>query len=234
MSDSYCSRCSLLVFAFVVFVAIGFALPFSINAAETDKWESAIRKFEEADRKSPPKPGGVLFIGSSSVRRWNLDESFPGKGYVNRGFGGSQIADSTRYVERIVVPHQPRLVVMFVGDNDIAAGRSPEHVADDFKAFAEKIHTLLPKTNIIYLAVKPSLKRWQLYPKMEEANKRLVKLIAADPQVAFIDVATPMLGEDGKPKAELLHEDKLHLSPAGYRLWTTLLKPQLDPQPQLK
>jgi lysophospholipase L1-like esterase len=213
---------SVLVGTFV------FGICSSSQTAEADKWESAIRKFEEAAQKSPPKPGGVLFIGSSSVRRWNLDESFPGKGYVNRGFGGSQIADSTRYAERIVVPHQPRLVVMFVGDNDIAAGRSPEQVVTDFKAFAEKIHTLLPKTNIIYLAIKPSLKRWQLYPKMEEANKRLVKLIAADPQVTFIDVATPMLGDDGTPKAELLHDDKLHLSPAGYRLWTSLLKPHLD------
>ena len=230
MSMSYCTRCFLLVFAFVVSVAIGFAVPSLSHAAEPDKWESAIRKFEEADKKSPPKPGGVLFIGSSSVRRWNLDESFPGKGYVNRGFGGSQIADSTRYAERIVVPHRPRWVVMFVGDNDIAAGRSPEQLVDDIKAFAETIHALLPRTKIIYLAVKPSLKRWKLYPKMDEANKRLVKLIAADPQVTFIDVATPMLGEDGKPKAELLHEDKLHLSPAGYRLWTSLLKPHLDAQ----
>lgn len=216
-----------------IFIVSAFAcLASSIQAADPDKWESAIRKFEDADKNSPPKPGGVLFIGSSSVRRWNLDESFPGKGYVNRGFGGSQIADSTRYVERIVVPHRPRLIVMFVGDNDIAAGRSPKQVVDDFGAFAEKVHTLLPKAKIIYLAVKPSLKRWQLYPKMEDANKQLVKLIAADPQVTFIDVATPMLGDDGKPKAELLHEDRLHLSPAGYRLWTSLLRPFLDAQPR--
>jgi lysophospholipase L1-like esterase len=228
VSMSYCSRCFLLVFAFGVSVAIGFAIPSSGHTAEPDKWESAIRKFEEADDDSPPKPGGVLFIGSSSVRRWELDESFPGKGYVNRGFGGSKIADSTRYVERIVVPHAPRLVVMFVGDNDIAAGREPEQLAADFKAFTEKIHSHLPKTHIVYLAVKPSIKRWSLYPKMAVANKLLSQFIASDARLTFIDVATPMLGEDGKPKTDLLHEDKLHLSPKGYELWTSLLNPHLN------
>lgn len=197
-------------------------------ADDFERWESAIRDFEEADRKSPPKPGGVLFIGSSSIRMWNLDESFPGKGYVNRGFGGSQIADSIHFADRIVLPHRPSAIVMYAGDNDIKQGKSAEQVAEDFREFVTQVHSKLPQTRIVFIAIKPSIARWNLYPIIRRANETIAKFAAGDPRLSYVDIATPMLGEDGKPKAELLAEDKLHLSPAGYRLWTSLLKPHLE------
>jgi len=191
------------------------------------RWETAIRKFEEQDKKSRPGPGGVLFVGSSSIRLWKLDEHFPGKGYLNRGFGGSQIADSIYFADRIVLPHKPRTIVMYAGDNDLAKGKSPQQVAKDFRQFAALVHKDLPKTRIVYVAIKASSKRWNLAEEIRQANRLIEKQCAADERLIFVDVFTPMLGADGKPRADLLAKDKLHLSPAGYELWTKLVKPHL-------
>ena len=108
----------------------------SIAADPADRWEADIRKFEEADRQSPPAPGQVVFVGSSSIRRWKLAESFPDIPAINRGFGGSQLSDAARYAERIVTPYKPWVVVLYAGDNDLAADKKPEAVRDDYKISA--------------------------------------------------------------------------------------------------
>jgi lysophospholipase L1-like esterase len=193
-----------------------------------ERWEADIRKFEEQDKLAPPKPGGVLFIGSSSIRRWQLDESFPDRGYINRGFGGSQIADSTHFADRIVIPYKPRLVVLYAGDNDLAKGKSPEQVAADFAAFAAKVHAALPETRIAFIGIKPSIARWAIVDKVRAANRRIASACEKHERLRFVDVDQPTLGDDGKPRGELFVKDGLHLSAAGYELWTKLLTPALE------
>src|SRR5213075_1967412 len=110
-----------------------------------DRWEPAIKKFEEADKISPPPQNAIVFIGASSIVRWNLKESFPelGAQAINRGFGGSLAADSTRYADRIVIPYKPRMVVFYAGDNDVEANHTPQQIAGDFAAFERKVHAAL-------------------------------------------------------------------------------------------
>src|SRR5436309_324109 len=135
----------------------------SLAADAADRWEAAIRKFEEADRKSPPAPGQVVFIGSSSIRLWKLAESFPHVPALNRGFGGSQLSDAARYAERIVTPYKPRVVVLYGGDNDLAAGKKPEMVRDDYKNFGTAGGDKLQQLKSDFIAIKPSPKRRALY-----------------------------------------------------------------------
>jgi len=109
------------------------------------QWEREIQAFEAADRGNPPPQGAVLFIGSSTIRMWKtLAQDFPEHKVLNRGFGGCQIADCTYYADRIVVPYNPRLIVLRAGGNDIAAGKSPEQVRGDFQAFVDKVRAKLP------------------------------------------------------------------------------------------
>src|SRR4051812_7322058 len=117
-------------------------------AAQSDRWESAIKKFEDADKVSPPPHHAIVFIGASSIVRWDLRSSFPelGAKAINRGFGGSLAADSTRYADRIVIPYEPRTVVFYAGDNDVEANHTPAQIASDFTAFERKIHAALPAT----------------------------------------------------------------------------------------
>ncbi|MCA9079413.1 MAG: hypothetical protein KDA58_02595, partial [Planctomycetaceae bacterium] len=152
---------------FVVAALVGVSLPAQDRFA---KWEGAIAAFERQDREDPPQPGGVLFLGSSSIRMWKLDESFPGMRVVNRGFGGSEIIDSVHFFERIVVPHAPRCVVFYAGDNDIAHDTAPEQVHANFEAFVGLLHKHLPETRLVYVPIKPSLKRWNLIEQGRQAN----------------------------------------------------------------
>ena len=155
----------------------------------TDRWEPEIQTFEESDKKNPPKPGSVLFIGSSSIRLWtSLAEDFPSDNVINRGFGGSEIADSTAFVGRIVIPYRPSMIVLYAGDNDLANGRSPQQVLDDFQAFVDRVRQDLPKIRIAFISIKPSPARAHLLEKMRDANARIRAYAAQQEGVAFIDV----------------------------------------------
>lgn len=200
----------------------------TLTAATADRWESDIAGYEAMDRKSPPVQDGIVFIGSSSVRLWDVRKSFPDLPVVNRGFGGSQLADSVRYADRILIPYRPKTVVLYAGDNDLAAGKSPEQVLADYKAFVAKVHGALPDTRIVYVAVKPSPKRWALIEKVRETNRLIRAAAEQGPGQVFVDVEKPMLTAEGQPRAELFRADELHLNDEGYKLWTALVRPHLE------
>jgi lysophospholipase L1-like esterase len=194
---------------------------------DVSQWEKEIAAFEASDRANPPPKGAILFIGSSSFRKWTtLAQDFPGRQVINRGFGGSQIADSTALAERIVFPYEPRLIIFYAGDNDLAAGRTPEQVAADYQAFVEKVHARLPRTTIAFLSIKPSPLRWSLHDKMSEANQK-IKAMKCD-RLKFIDIYPLMLGANGRPKPEYFIWDGLHPSAKCYRMWAEVIKPYLD------
>ena len=196
--------------------------------AQDSPWAKEMAAFEQQDRESPPRTGGIVFVGSSSIRLWDLAASFPGMPILNRGFGGSQIADSVAHVDLLVLKHRPRTVVFYAGDNDIAAGKTPQAVAADFKAFVAGIHAALPAARVAFIAIKPSIQRWALVAKVREANSLIRLQCESDPRLGFVDVDGPMLGWDEKPRADLFVADGLHLSPKGYDLWNTLVRPFLD------
>jgi lysophospholipase L1-like esterase len=167
-------------------------------------------------------------VGSSSIRLWDLGRSFPNLPVLNRGFGGSQIADAVKHADLLVIRHKPRTVVFYAGDNDLAAGKTPQQVTDDFKAFVARIHAALPDTRVAFIAIKPSILRWGNIAQVRKANALIREYCDADDRLGFVDVDGPMLGWDGKPRKDLLIQDGLHLSPKGYVLWTALVQPFLE------
>jgi lysophospholipase L1-like esterase len=204
------------------------ALPPAVPASAPNpaQWEADIAQFEAADRISQPVPGGVVFVGSSSIRMWpNLQADFPGVSVLQRGFGGSELADAVYFAPRIVLKYRPRLIVLYAGDNDIANGKSPQTVFADYTNFVSLVKRSLPETRIAFISIKPSASRWQLVDKMREANALIRNYIARDPRQIYVDVFTPMLGPNGLPRDELFLEDKLHMTPAGYAIWRNLLTP---------
>lgn len=190
----------------------------------SSKYESEISAFEAMDRTNPPPKGAVLFVGSSSIRFWtNLPATFPQLTIVSRGFGGSAIPDSTRYADRIIIPYAPAKIVLYAGDNDIARGDSPELVYENFKEFVSKVRSHLPKTEIYFIAIKPSPIRWHLSPQCIEANKLVRKYCDSHRRVKFIDVWNPMLDKNGQPDPRLFRSDNLHLNEKGYALWSRII-----------
>ncbi len=211
--------------------AVGLAgvLAVCLSAQTAERWDAAIQKFEDQDKVSPPPQNGIVFIGASSIVRWNLPEYFPelGAKAINRGFGGSQSVDSVRYVERIVVPYHPRIVVYYAGDNDVEANVPAREIAHQFELFDQKVHAALPQTKIIFISIKPSIRRWRWIDTIRSANAIVKAYCAKEKHLAFMDIEQSMLGADGKPNPDLLVADGLHMTPAGYRIWTAALKPLL-------
>ena len=189
-----------------------------LTAAQEDRWAEAMAAFEKADSMSAQPPGGVFFTGSSSIRRWDIEKWFSGKGYLNRGFGGSQISDAITHIDTLVLKHKPRLVVFYSGDNDVQFGKSAETVFADFKTFAGKIHATLPETRIAVISIKPSVARWEKVDEMRKANALMRAFAMKNDYVGVVDIEGAMLGWDGTPNADLLVEDGLHMTPAGYKI----------------
>lgn len=212
----------LLVLSFTWFSGMSSAAEY-----DTAKWKSELERMAASDNAHPPEPGGVVFVGSSSIRLWDLEKSFPGKSYVNHGFGGSQIIDSTYYFDQLVGKFKPRLVVFYAGDNDIAGGKSPEQVFKDFQAFEQKFKKELPKANLLYISIKPSIARWKLADKMREANKLIEEYGNRQPNFRFLDVWPVMLDDKGEPRKDIFLGDGLHMNEVGYAEWVKLVEPLL-------
>jgi lysophospholipase L1-like esterase len=197
------------------------------SPAPFSKWDEKIREFEEQDKKSSPAPGQALFVGSSSIVGWNLAKSFPGMATLNRGFGGSEVADSLYFADRIILAYKPEKIFLYAGDNDIGNGKSAQKVFDDFVKLAQLIEEKLPETQLIFVAIKPSIKRWNLWPEMQRANDMVAGYARAKSNVHMADIAPATLGKNGEPDPGLFKEDGLHLNPAGYAAWNKVILPFL-------
>jgi lysophospholipase L1-like esterase len=185
-------------------------------------------EFIEWDSKNSVPDDAVLFVGSSSIRMWATRRSFPDMKVINRGFGGSHISDVIYFSDRIVLPYKPEVIVFYAGDNDVAAGKSAERVLEDYRKFIKIVHKEMPKTPVIFIAIKPSLSRWKLWPEMKRANAMIRDYCDTDECLSFVDISVALLGKDGKPDKKLFLDDQLHLSDEGYSKWTAMLRPAIE------
>ena len=185
-------------------------------AIDLERFEPEIRAFETSDRAAMPAPGGIVFVGSSSIRRWtSLAADFPGLSVLNRGFGGSTFPEANHYASRLVLPYRPRTIVLYEGDNDIATGRTPQQVLADYHEFVRLVRGTLPSARIVVVGIKPSPSRWQFADAQREANRLVRDAVAADTLQSYVDVFAPMLAASGRPEPSLFVSDSLHMTPAG-------------------
>ena len=206
-------------------ISLSFA---TADEADFAKWEKEIDTIEAKIKSGISAPGSIVFVGSSSIRKWKLADSFPSLKTCNHGFGGSQMADSVHFFERIVAPVKPAIIVVYAGDNDIAQEKSPETVAADFAQFCAKVKEQLPDCRkVVYVSIKPSVKRWGLADTIKAANRLIETQCQKDEQLHYLDVWTLMLDANGQPRPELLLKDGLHMTDDGYKIWNDALEPLL-------
>jgi lysophospholipase L1-like esterase len=194
---------------------------------EPERFENEIAAFEKWDHQNAVPQDCILFVGSSTIRLWPTADAFPDLPVINRGFGGSTIPDVDYFADRIVFKYRPRTIVFYAGDNDIAAGHSPDKVVANYEKFAASVHSKLPDTKLIYLAIKPSPLRWKMWPQSEAVNTRVKELVNKNSHDRYVDTAPAMLGSDGQPRKELFRDDGLHMNPKGYEAWNAILAPIL-------
>ena len=218
-------RIPLLV---ISFFALTLAQP-AVAQQNDHPFEAEIQAFEQADAKQNPPRNAILFVGSSSIRMWkSLQEDFPDQEVINRGFGGSQFSDLLYYMDRIVLPYQPRQIFVYEGDNDIFAGVSASTVLRRFKLFVTQIQENLPGTEVVFISIKPSPSRKNVYEQMKRANMLIKSYAMLHHEVGYVDIFNPMLNSTGEIRSDIFKDDNLHMNAKGYDIWQRTIKPYLD------
>ena len=191
-------------------------------------WQKENDAFIDTDRRQTPPKDAILFVGSSSFRMWqNLRQDFPKLNIINRGFGGSHLEDSIHYAPQVILPYNPKTVVIYAGDNDINEGKSVERVFADYKTLVGIIHKSFPKARIIYVSIKPSPARRALWDKFKQMNELVRAKTKKDKRLLLADIWTPMLTAGSEPREELYLQDRLHMKPEGYAIWREVLSKYL-------
>jgi len=216
----------LLIFIATLFLQNQFMA--QVLDPDPERFSGEIEAFVQWDAKNSYTENAILFVGSSSIRLWPTASYFPEWCVINRGFGGSHISDVNHYYEQIVKKYKPARIIFYAGDNDIADGKSPQQVLEDFQVFAARVEQDFPETLVYYLPIKPSISRWKFWPLMSEANDMINQYIQQKLHLTYVDTVTPMLNVDGEPDPPLFVEDGLHLNAKGYQLWSGILLQQLE------
>lgn len=217
-------KTTLLLFWAMVLPAFAAELP------PESRFEQQVRLYEKADHASPPPHGAILLAGDSQFFRWKTyQQDLPGYTLVNRGIDSFQTSDLIQFTDRLVLPHQPRLIVLHVGGNDIHNGKSPERLLADFKTFVTQVRTVLPHVPIYFSSITPGPGRWDEAPQRKAANRMIAEYIATQPDLKFIDLWEAMLTSDGKPREDLWVEDRVHPNHAGYLIRVRIMRPLLGP-----
>ena len=206
------------------FAAPAWAQP-APTPAGPERFAPEIAAFAAADRAHRPPACGFLFVGSSSIRFWKtLEADMAPAPAINRGFGGSTIADVDYYFDQVVTPYRPRAIVFYAGENDIDAGEAPSIVTRNFARFMElKTRALGAETPVYFISLKPSKLRWLQRDRQAQVNAQIQGLAAQRRDLQYIDVAPAML-VGGEPK-DIYVADGLHMTPEGYKLWTEVIRP---------
>lgn len=190
-----------------------------------DWYEGEVRELERRIAFTRLPASGIAFYGSSSIRLWDtLATDLPNIPTLNAGFGGSTLAACVHFYKRIIVPVQPRRLVIYAGDNDLGDGRSPDEVMASFHGLRKQIEEQSPSPQWIVLSIKPSPSRWPLQEKILRTNLALREAVKSSPQASFVDIYPHMLDEKGLPRRGLFLADGLHLNPLGYKLWAEHLR----------
>lgn len=219
-------------YSLITLLLLGFVFPLKAQQdPDPLRFSQQIQQYDSLDNVNPPDKNGTVFIGSSSIRMWkDAEKKYKKYNVINRGFGGSQASDANYFFDQLVKKYEPTKIVYYEGDNDVAAGKSPETILDDFKEFVGRVENNFPEARIGFISIKPSPSRWELIDKIQKSNTLIKTYCDQKENLTYIDVFTPMVGENGRPLPELYLQDSLHMTKKGYKIWDKEVTPFLKDQ----
>ncbi len=218
-----------IIATFSFFLFLFYSVP-ALHAQKGAPFYAEIQDFKKQDNVHFPPAHAILFVGSSSFRKWqDVQDYFPGRTIINRGFGGSSLPDVIHYADDIIFPYNPRQIVIYCGDNDLAASDTvtANKVFSRFTHLFDIIRNRMPSVSIAFVSIKPSPSREQLMKKMSDANSMVKDFLKNKKNAAFIDVYSEMLNADGTPRKDIFLSDNLHMNAKGYEIWKKAISPYL-------
>ncbi|WP_343688294.1 GDSL-type esterase/lipase family protein [Chitinophaga sp.] len=198
------------------------------HAQDKPRFWDDVQTIKHYDQMYAPPANPILFVGSSSIRKWeDAERTFAAYDVLNRGIGGAVVNDIIFYLNDIVFPYHPREIVLYVGENDIPAGATPDTVLERTKRLITAIRAQLPEIPVTYISIKPSPSRDQYRQTVQAANSLIKEYLNTQHKITWVDVFTPMLTRDGNSRPEIFQSDMLHLNKDGYKIWKKLIEPTL-------
>jgi hypothetical protein len=198
---------------------------------EVKAWESDIEKFEQLDVTKSYPSDAILFAGSSSIRLWStIGKDMMPYNVIQRGYGGAKLSDFAVYVDRIIYPHPCKAIVIFIA-NDISGNendKSPLEVSQLFRKTLYIIRRKFTDTPVFWISVTPTPSRWAVWPEIKEANGMIKEICESHRNTYFIDTEKYFLNSSGLPRSEFFIDDKLHLNTEGYKIWSGIIRNELD------
>lgn len=211
----------------ILLAAAGLAM--AQPAPSPTRFQKTIDAYLESDKTAPPPRGGILFTGSSILFRWkNLKEQMAPLPVYNRAFGGSRTADILHYMDQVVLPYEPKIIVYYCGSNDVNAGEAAGSIAGRFREFVPRVHASLPGTKIFYVSINKAPQKRDRWNVVDAANRMVAEFTAGDSRLGFIDVNPALFDAQGEPRMELYLPDRLHFQDPAYGEFTRIIKPVLE------
>lgn len=192
-------------------------------------FEEDIQEFEKKDKTDPPPQDAVLFIGGSGIRMWkSLQKDMAPLKVINRGFGGSQAEHVLHFFDRVVEPYKPKAILFYEGENDIAEGKLPVEILVHFKEFCRMVDKKLAGTTVYFISIKPSYAHEKVWLKMQITNALIKEFCENRQNTFYIDTASAMLNDKGEIRNDIYIDGMLHMNAKGYKIWTDIVKKELE------
>ena len=214
------------IFSFILIFTFGF---FLAQIKKPIFWDD-IQNFKKIDQQTAPPENAILLLGSSSFTKWqDVSDYFPRKTIINRGFGGSRLKDLNDYADDLLKPYHPKQIIIYCGENDLAdnVNLKPETVVARYKELYAKIRERFPTVQVDYISIKFSPSREHLWQKIKEVNSKISKFIEKEKNADYIDITQVMNDSNGNIRKDLFLDDMLHITPEGYRLWSSVMNPYM-------
>ena len=214
------------IFSFILIFTFGF---FLAQIKKPIFWDD-IQNFKKIDQQTAPPENAILLLGSSSFTKWqDVSDYFPGKTIINRGFGGSRLKDLNDYADDLLKPYHPKQIIIYCGENDLADNThlKPETVVARYKELYAKIRERFPTVQVDYISIKFSPSREHLWQKIKEVNSKISKFMKKEKNADYIDITQVMNDSNGNIRKDLFLDDMLHITPEGYRLWSSVMNPYM-------
>lgn len=208
------------------FISCLFIFTFSVTVANAQSFLDEVNAFSKQDSLHEPSKNAILLIGSSSFTYWkDVATYFPGRVFINRAFGGSSLTHQIEYVEKVVYPYQPKQILIYCGENDIAASQkvTADSVFNRFVRLHQLIRKKYPSVRISFVSIKPSPVRSEFLNTVIAANELIADFCKRHKKTDYIDVFSSMFNAEGKPMEELFIADRLHMNYKGYAIWSKII-----------
>jgi hypothetical protein len=202
-----------------------------VRAQQVDKhevWADEINSFLEQDELRQPTKGGIVFVGDSDIVLCDLERWFPNTSTLNRGFGGSHMDDVVFYLHDVLLKHEPTIVVLSCGGNDIAANDAPENVHQEFQRLVSRVFKKLPDCRLLVTAQHTPPLFSHKDKQIRRFNELVKRTATTDERITLlVGTRAALHDEQDHPNIELFRRDRVHFSNKGYRKWTSVIAPKL-------